>query len=761
MYNLINMITRVLSLGWRCSSWIFRPWVVIYTWPNYEDNSYALSKGCAQQGIRVYIITARPFSKAPTYWQMNGTRVKSIWKFNPASLIFLYFANATFSSHGGQITCLTEISRRINIWHGVPLKSVGVKRGDKPPTASGFALSTSPRATELMRSMYDEKTPKFLEIGLPRNDLINKQSELNAKIGRLVYLPTYRISKSGMLHFDGKQFENGLCISNKELQELDKFLNSKNIYLDIIVHPMGQVELPGNLQNIMIKDRGNFESSLYSEIGKYDALISDYSSVIIDYLLSGKPIIVFSPDKIEYQDTRGLNLELSEIPGTYFAEELSTLVKSINEVYEGEAKQVLKESWHTFNDSNSTSRLLDSIFHLNESTIPKNLRSVSQGKNLLQASLYSALLGLLFPIAVLLTQPHRAFAEFWLMFSITMLTQSVFRTYCENVYAFNQNELKFKVSLTKTGLGIALIFAFLSFFALATVQGIATWMSLLAFTIINLSQYQTELIRSACIAESALREANLIAQISLRFHLSVVFIFLTISSFFSLDAEPIILFYSVALFFQALISKKVQSNMSTTGEMAIQNFKPNARETSNWFKSLYGLLPITLANIIVNYLLVFHNLESSLTFVRGTQILLTPIVYLSNLQIWTFENRTGLNELFNRRLLLLSLILSLPLIAFSILVSNQNVSIVTLLCGLMIFGEVLINLRSNFYQLSIRAKGKLFTFGTSRTILAFIQVTVIFSLIFINGLSPQTFSASLLLISLLNFTILKKISSES
>lgn len=750
------ILKRVLTLGLRTFKWIFHPWVVIYTWPNFEDNSYALSRSCAQRDLKVYIISTKPLSKVPTFWQLDQTRVKSIWKFNPASLFLFYFASATFSSHGGRITRLTEISRRVNIWHGIPIKSVGAKRGDNPPTLSGLALSTSPKGTELMRTMYYANAPQFLEIGFPRNDLITQNLKMKSKINRLVYLPTYRMSTRGMAHFDGLQLQNGLCLSDRELQELNKFLNSKEIFLDIVVHPMAKVILPENIHNILIVDPDNFESGLYSELGKYDALISDYSSVIIDFLLSNKPIIVFTPDKLEYQKTRGLNLEISEIPGTFFADDIATLENSITKVYQGKTNKVLVESWHTFRDSNSSTRLLDSIFQGTDGAIPKKLKSLTKSVELVQGSLYSALLGLIFPFAIFLTQTHRVFAEFWLIFSMIVFIQSLFRVHCENFFALNKKKSEFKVSMTNTGVGIAIIYAFLGFFALTEIHEITTWRTFLALAVISLSQYQNELIRSELIAKGALRESRLIAQISSGLHLFMILAYLSISSFFSLSFESLILFYTTALFSQALISKRVRANMTIKWPLVTQNPKSGVHEASKWFVSLYTLVPTTLGNVIINYLLVFHNLETSLAFVRGMQMILTPIAFLSTLQIWTYNNKSGFNELFNRRLLLLSLILGFPLTAFALFIDYKNISTITLLCGLLILGEVCINLRSNFYQLSIRAGGEFLALGNSRTILALTQIAIIFCLILINGLSALTFSSALFLIGVLNYALLKK-----
>jgi hypothetical protein len=738
------------------SKWIFHPWVVIYTWPNYEDNSHALSRSSAQRDLRVYIISEKPFSKVPIFWQLDQTRVKSIWKFNPASLFLFYLASATFSSHGGRITLLTEISRRVNVWHGIPIKKVGRIRGDNPPTPSGLALSTSPKGTELMRTMYDERAPQFLETGFPRNDLITKNAKMKSKIRRLVYVPTYRKSAKGMVHSDGLLLQNGLCLSDGELQELDKFLNAKEIFLDIVAHPMAKVILPDDLRNISIVVRDNSESSLYSELGKYDALISDYSSVIIDFLLSNKPIIVFTPDKLEYQETRGLNLEISEIPATFFADNITTLEKSINKVYQEKTRKVLVEGWHTYRDSNSSSRLLDYLFQGTDGEIPKKLRSMTRNLDLVQATLLSALSGLLFPVAILLTQENRVFAEFWLIFSMMVFIQSLYRVHCENFVTFNKKDSEFKASTTSIGVGIGVFYAYLCFFALNKIQENNTWRTFLALALISLSLYQTELIRSEFIAKNALREAKIIAQFGTGMHVFMILTYVAVSSIFNLDFESLIFFYTTAILSHALISKKVRANMTSNWQLVKQNPQSIVHETSNWFLSLYALLATTLGNVIVNYLLVFHNLESSLVIVRGAQIVFTPIVYLSTLQIWTYEIKSGFNEFLNRRLLFLASILGFPLYALALLVHYKSISTTTLLCILFIFGEVCINLRSNFFQLSIRASGELLKLGNSRTILALTQVTIIFCLILINGLSALTFSCVLLIIGILNYALLKK-----
>ena len=64
-----------------------------------------------------------------------------------------------------------------------------------------------------------------------------------------------------------------------------------------------------------------------------DALIADYSSLIYEYLLFGKPLILYVPDLEEYKSGRGFYQDFDEIPGVQVLreEELSEAVRKCAE----------------------------------------------------------------------------------------------------------------------------------------------------------------------------------------------------------------------------------------------------------------------------------------------------------------------------------------------------------------------------------------------------------------------------------------------
>lgn len=66
-----------------------------------------------------------------------------------------------------------------------------------------------------------------------------------------------------------------------------------------------------------------------------DVLITDYSSILFDYLLFEKPFVLFAPDIQEYEKNRGLYIDYSSLPGAVVTkpEELcSSVLNSIKDV---------------------------------------------------------------------------------------------------------------------------------------------------------------------------------------------------------------------------------------------------------------------------------------------------------------------------------------------------------------------------------------------------------------------------------------------
>jgi CDP-glycerol glycerophosphotransferase (TagB/SpsB family) len=96
-------------------------------------------------------------------------------------------------------------------------------------------------------------------------------------------------------------------------------------------------------------------------------LITDASSVWVDFLLVDRPMICCFPDLDEYRQTRHLNLEPYDVwfPGPVVAD-ANRLLEEMSHVSGGgdpyaERREWLAQALHLHRDGNATTRLLDAL----------------------------------------------------------------------------------------------------------------------------------------------------------------------------------------------------------------------------------------------------------------------------------------------------------------------------------------------------------------------------------------------------------------
>lgn len=164
--------------------------------------------------------------------------------------------------------------------------------------------------------LENEKRPIFLPLGLPRNDYLieNKTNPMiiqtmDTRLGIkkekskvILYAPTYREfpdENDSMLDFLLKQFDS-----------LDKKLAKKNIYLLYRPHYLIVGLRHRFKQYTNIFYAGNDEFPEQRDLMIYsDSIITDYSSIYIDYLLLDRPVIFYPFDRERYTENRGLMLD--------------------------------------------------------------------------------------------------------------------------------------------------------------------------------------------------------------------------------------------------------------------------------------------------------------------------------------------------------------------------------------------------------------------------------------------------------------------
>lgn len=97
-----------------------------------------------------------------------------------------------------------------------------------------------------------------------------------------------------------------------------------------------------------------------------DLLITDYSSVLFEYLLLDKPLLFFAPDLETYGSDRGWYLSYKDMPGAIVTggEQLSDAVADTlgKDVY-ADKRHAFRERYMSRCDGKATKRLIRYILH--------------------------------------------------------------------------------------------------------------------------------------------------------------------------------------------------------------------------------------------------------------------------------------------------------------------------------------------------------------------------------------------------------------
>ena len=136
-------------------------------------------------------------------------------------------------------------------------------------------------------------------------------------------------------------------------------------------HPMATAaDFPPSTQHLAICSDADLDArglTLYDMLGATDALVTDVSSVWVDYLLLDKPIIFAFGDLEEFRDSRGYTLDpiLEWLPGPVVTT-MRELVVSLEQVAEGRddfraERERVTGLLHTHRDDQSSRRLVDAL----------------------------------------------------------------------------------------------------------------------------------------------------------------------------------------------------------------------------------------------------------------------------------------------------------------------------------------------------------------------------------------------------------------
>lgn len=145
----------------------------------------------------------------------------------------------------------------------------------------------------------------------------------------------------GDIRIDGN--EEGLFTDseNTDWNLLNEWLEENNTVFVLKPHPMAPPAKVEQLGNVMVVDElwlSSNDLTLYDLLSVTKVLVTDMSSVVVDFLLTGRPIIFAMDDFDVFSATRGLvfsHLSQEELPGDVTSS-MGGLISALQRIEDGE-----------------------------------------------------------------------------------------------------------------------------------------------------------------------------------------------------------------------------------------------------------------------------------------------------------------------------------------------------------------------------------------------------------------------------------------
>jgi CDP-glycerol glycerophosphotransferase len=307
----------------------------------------------------------------------RGLRIEDVWLLGDEGRDLLSRADIIVSND-----CLMDPftkaldTRYLQTWHGTPLKRIfhDVARRSFPHADTmdvwlardvarwDALLSQSPYCSDALRSAF-RYDGEILELGSPRNDVLSSperdairarvREELEIPDGAraVLYAPTWR---------DGAPFRLELDVDGLRRELGDDVV--------VLVRAHGVDAATARIDAMP----GVRDVSGRPEIGDLylaaDVLVTDYSSVAIDFAITGKPMLFFVYDLERYRDDmRGFYFDLvADPPGPFLttSDEVISALRDLDRIVEryGEAYARFRERFCPWDDGHASARAVDAFF---------------------------------------------------------------------------------------------------------------------------------------------------------------------------------------------------------------------------------------------------------------------------------------------------------------------------------------------------------------------------------------------------------------
>lgn len=292
-------------------------------------------------------------------WTSGRMRVVQLWHGIPLKKIKLDYAP---HAHARLSRTLDRVLMRMSFW----LQRRLSKRYD-------LVIASSPIDAQRLSTGLGVSKSKVRILGSPRNAVILGSHFSNQRTNcdrpqyqcamhehTFLFAPTWR--EAGVEYDWWRDFN---------IAEWETALKDTNSILLIKAHPFSRHDVNGNIGTHRIRwiDSAADVNSILPNI---NLLISDYSSIIYDFALLGRPIVFFAPDLDLYSSTRGMYEPYADTIQGQHCSSWDEVLHTIRNVLTDPAIKaqyieralLIRERHHRYTDGGDCSRILGEVERL-------------------------------------------------------------------------------------------------------------------------------------------------------------------------------------------------------------------------------------------------------------------------------------------------------------------------------------------------------------------------------------------------------------
>lgn len=354
--------------------------IILESRPDFSDNTkriydYLIENNYNDKYIIVWLTFDEKNSKVNKF--KNIKNVKCIYFKNTIKKYF-YCSQAKF-----YINCNRDLEKlnpktvSINLWHGTLLKNL---KDIKVINEKNIDYCLCP--SEFYIDIYEEQLHvpknKLIVLNNPRNDyLFSSKCSLNKFFNDaykrfIIWMPTFRQTNNGNRIDSNYSFNKGIPViqTEEDIKKLNDTLKLNETLLVIKPHfaqdmSIFKISQLSNIKIVYSDELIEKDIELYEFLGKFDALITDYSSVYFDFLVTNRPIAFTIDDIDEYSKGKGFIFENPQefMPGKKI-ENIQKMLEFIEEVNWGkdnykEERERINKIVNTYIDNKNAERVCE------------------------------------------------------------------------------------------------------------------------------------------------------------------------------------------------------------------------------------------------------------------------------------------------------------------------------------------------------------------------------------------------------------------